>query len=69
MTRLLSKREVAELLGVHPLTVMRLAAAGDFPRPIKLGRGVQAAVRFDEADVKTWLTAKKAAHAAEAVVS
>jgi len=41
--RLLTVREVGQLLGISPRTVWRLAAQaevglGDFPRPIRIGR-------------------------------
>lgn len=35
---LLDSREVAELLGLHQKTVMRLAETGGLPPPLKLGR-------------------------------
>lgn len=63
MNHLLSKRQVAEVLGIHPESVMRLAREGRFPAPIKLGTGIQAAVRFDEEDVQAWLAERKAARA------
>lgn len=35
--RLLSVREVSEILGLSIRTVYRQAAGGDFPKPIKVG--------------------------------
>jgi len=57
MSRLLSKKQVAELIGCHPRTVTRHASNGDFPAPIRLGgRGHP---RWDIRDVQAWLTEQK----------
>ena len=61
MTRLLSKREVAEIIGFHPEHLMRLARAGAFPRPIKLGTATNCAVRFVAGEVDAWVAARLAA--------
>jgi predicted DNA-binding transcriptional regulator AlpA len=37
---LLSVRQVADLLGVHPRSVWRLAQTGDIPAPIRLSERV-----------------------------
>jgi excisionase family DNA binding protein len=37
--RLLRAREVAELLGIHLITVYRWSREGKLPRPVKLARG------------------------------
>lgn len=47
--KLLSARQVAALIGVHPRSVWRMAAAGDLPRPIRLGDRV---VRWRLADLQ-----------------
>jgi predicted DNA-binding transcriptional regulator AlpA len=65
MTRLLSKREVAELIGFHPEHLMRLARAGEFPRPIKLGTATNCSVRFVAEEVDTWIAARLAARVIE----
>jgi predicted DNA-binding transcriptional regulator AlpA len=62
--QLLTKQQVAERIGIHPESVMRLARAGRFPRPIKIGGDFRCAVRFDEAEVETWLQERKKARAA-----
>ena len=60
MRNLLTKRVTAERIGLHPESVMRLARAGQFPRPIKLGTGDKSSVRFVEAEVDAWIAAKMA---------
>jgi len=61
MTRLLSKREAAEIIGFHPEHLMRLARAGEFPKPIKLGTATNCAVRFVAEEVDAWVAARLAA--------
>jgi excisionase family DNA binding protein len=51
MTRLLTARAVAELLGVCPETVLRWIRDGDLPA-IRLSRG---AIRIDESELEGWL--------------
>jgi len=65
MTRLLSKREAAEVIGFHPEHIMRLARAGAFPQPIKLGAATNCAVRFIAEEVDAWIAARLAARAIE----
>ena len=60
MGRLLKKREVAALLGIHPESIMRLYREGKFPSPIKINPGVRGHVRFDETDVMAWVASRKA---------
>jgi predicted DNA-binding transcriptional regulator AlpA len=60
MARLLSKRETADLVGFHPEHVMRLARAGQFPKPIKTGAAVNCAVRFVAEEVDAWVAARMA---------
>ena len=64
MRNLLTKQQVAERIGIHPESVMRLARAGRFPRAIKIGDNFRCAVRFDEADVEAWIEQRKSASAA-----
>lgn len=61
--RLLSKKETAALVGVHPESIMRLSREGKFPRPIKLGGADNCAVRFVEDEVEAWLGERMAARA------
>jgi excisionase family DNA binding protein len=48
--RLLTAREVADLLGVKPETVLRWTRRGELPA-FRLGR----AIRFREDDLEAWL--------------
>ena len=50
--RLLSKRQLRELVLYSPQHVARLEAAGTFPKRVKLG---QARVGWIEEEVKAWL--------------
>lgn len=50
--RLLTVRDVADLLAVHPRTIWRLVATGDIPAPIRLG---SKAVRWRLADLERHL--------------
>jgi predicted DNA-binding transcriptional regulator AlpA len=52
--KLLSKRVVADILGVHPQTIMRLARQGKFPQPLRTG-DIGSAVRWRESDVIAWI--------------
>jgi predicted DNA-binding transcriptional regulator AlpA len=63
MPRLLSKRETAEIVGFHPEHVMRLARAGKFPRPIKLGGAPNCTVRFIADEVDAWIVSRIAVRA------
>ena len=60
MARLLSKRETADLVGFHPEHVMRLARAGQFPKPIKTGNATNCAVRFIAAELDGWIAERMA---------
>jgi excisionase family DNA binding protein len=46
-----TKRQVAETLQVHDVTVDRMVADGRLPKPIKLGTARNSPVRFDAAAV------------------
>jgi predicted DNA-binding transcriptional regulator AlpA len=59
MKKLLSKREVAEIIQMHPESIMRLSRTGKFPRYIKIGRGNGGAVRFLDSDVEEWIANKR----------
>jgi predicted DNA-binding transcriptional regulator AlpA len=68
MIRLLSKKETAALIGVHPEHLMRLARQGMFCRAIKLGDGAGCAVRFDQAEVDAWIEKHALARSVEPAV-
>ena len=59
MQKLLTKREVAELLGCHPESIMRMVREGRFANAVKLHPSSRGHVRFDEADVIRWLNERK----------
>lgn len=52
-----SVREVAELLGVNPRTVWRMAQTGEIPAPIRLGERI---VRWRLSDLREHLDRKAA---------
>jgi excisionase family DNA binding protein len=52
--KLISKRGVAESLGVHPQTVMRLVRENKFPKPLHF-HGARSTVRFRASDVEAWI--------------
>ncbi len=60
MRNLLSKQEAAELVGLHPEYLMRIARAGRFPKPIRLGDRPGSAVRFVQDEIEQWLADKLA---------
>jgi predicted DNA-binding transcriptional regulator AlpA len=58
MPRLMSKKDVAEMVGFHPEHVMRMARQGKFPRPIKTGGAENCAVRFIAEEIEAWIAAR-----------
>lgn len=54
MERLLTKTAVADILGIHPASLMRHVREGKFVRPIKVGR----MVRFRADDIRAYLDEK-----------
>lgn len=50
-------KRTAAFFGLHPKTLKRMAARGDFPKPLHFGR----AVRYCAADVMAWVEKQKAA--------
>lgn len=59
--KLISKREAAAMLGMHPESVARLSRAGQFPPAIKVGNSANCRVRYDAEEVEAWLASRKAA--------
>jgi len=53
--RLLSKRQLKELVLYSPQHVQRLENAGRFPKRVRLGNGPRARVGWLEAEVLDWL--------------
>jgi prophage regulatory protein len=64
--RLMSKRETAQLVGVHPEHLMRMTRQDRFPKPIKLGSTKNCAVRFIAEEVEAWVAVRAAARDAAA---
>lgn len=60
MNILLSKQATAAMLGIHPESLMRMVRNGHFVRPVRLHPSLRGRVRFDEADVVSWLRTRKA---------
>ena len=48
---------VCELVGLSPASIWRLTKTGEFPQPFPL---TSSATAWDEAEVRDWLTARKA---------
>ena len=57
-TRLLRRREVEACIGLSRSTIYALVAAGDFPRPVKLG---PRAVAWVASEVSDWIHSRVAA--------
>ena len=55
MTILLTKKQAADRVGLHPEYLMTLSRKGKFPHPVKYGRESNSAVRFVEAEVEAWI--------------
>ena len=57
--RLIRKKVTAARVGYHPVHIMRLAAQGKFPQPVKLGdpEDPRSAVAFVESEVEAWIRA------------
>ncbi len=57
---LLTKKEAARLVGLHPESVMRLARNGHFPKPLKYGPNARHSIRFVETEIQEWIEARMA---------
>jgi predicted DNA-binding transcriptional regulator AlpA len=55
---LLTKKEAARLVGLHPESVMRLARNGHFPKPLKYGPNARHSIRFVESEIQEWIEAR-----------
>tara|TARA_B100000749_G_scaffold273311_1_gene256126 strand:+ start:1357 stop:1596 length:240 start_codon:yes stop_codon:yes gene_type:complete len=53
--RILRRGEVEKMLGISRSYLYRLVAAGDFPRPIKLGGPYSRSVGWPESLVTGWI--------------
>jgi prophage regulatory protein len=54
--RLLTRQTVIEMVGLATPTIYKKMTAGEFPRPIKIGR----AARWSEQAVADWIEEQKA---------
>jgi predicted DNA-binding transcriptional regulator AlpA len=59
--KLLTKQAAAELVGLHPESLMRLVREGKFPQPFKITDAKNGHVRFEAADVGRWIAEKRKA--------
>ena len=55
--QLIRKKAAAARCGYHPVHIMRLAAQGKFPQPVRLGDldDPRSAVAFVESEVDAWI--------------
>jgi predicted DNA-binding transcriptional regulator AlpA len=59
--RLISKQRAAEMLGCHPVHLMRIAGSDlSFPRPVKFGASTNCRVHFDLAEIEQWIASRAA---------
>ncbi len=58
MTILLTKKQAAIRVGLHPEYLMTLAREGKFPQPVKYEAESNSSVRFVEAEVSDWIEAR-----------
>ena len=60
MTILLTKKQAAARVALHPEYLMTLAKQGKFPQPVKYAAESNSSVRFVESEVSDWIAAKVA---------
>ena len=58
MTILLTKKQAAIRVGLHPEYLMTLAKQGKFPQPVKYAAESNSSVRFVESEVSDWIEAR-----------
>jgi prophage regulatory protein len=58
--RILREPEVIAAVGYSRATIRRKAAAGEFPRPVKLGSGPGGAVGWRADELRAWVEARQA---------
>ena len=51
----LTRKQAAQVLGLHPTTLERWAAAGQGPTFVRLGDGIRPRVRYPRASLLAWL--------------
>lgn len=55
---LITKKEAAEIIGLHPEHLMRLSRQGKAPRPIRYGASMQHSVRYLKSEIDAWIADK-----------
>ena len=55
MTILLTKKQAAARVGLHPEYLMTLSRKGKLPHPVKYGQESNSAVRFVDAEIQAWI--------------
>lgn len=58
---MLRPRQVAELLNLNEQTVRAMAARGDFPGAVRMGRQRQSRIRIPQSAVARWQAAQRLA--------
>ena len=64
--RIMREPEVVAVTGYSRATLRRRMADGDFPKPLKLGRGQGGAVGWFSDEVDQWLTSRPRVNPPEA---
>lgn len=59
LEQMLTARQVADILGVHPATVARAIKSGDISPVYKIGRGRMGSMRIPKSAVTQFLDARK----------
>lgn len=59
LSRLLSPKELADILGVTPATLERWRVSGDGPKFVKLGNRAHSPVRYRVEDVQAFIAAQE----------
>ncbi len=54
---LIDTHDAARLCGIAERTIWRWSNSGLMPKPIKIGRGLRAAVRFRRSELMEWIAA------------
>ena len=55
---LIRQRHVEELTGLAKPTINKLRRQGDFPEPVKITKGVSAAVAWRLTDIQQWIASR-----------
>jgi len=58
MFPLVTKKQAAERIGLHPEHLMRMVRDGRFPKPVRFGPTDRHAVRFLKSEIDDWIAAR-----------